>query len=114
MTDHEIRAKVKHLKFFYKELVNYALINSILVTLWLVFENKTVFWPKYVMLVWGLVLLFKACRHGVAPLIFNRLSFLSPEWEDEKVTEILKKKPSQSKIFLKRLETKFPLRITLK
>lgn len=106
ITEQEIRVSVRALRRFYLDVINYVIINSLLVILWFVFEQDTVFWPKYVLAVWGIALLFKAYRLGMMPL-FNRYpSFLTPEWEEKKVGELMDKYPMQRKIFLKRVGKK--------
>jgi len=100
--EQEVRKKVKALKSFYKDLINFAVVNSALVLIWLTFDKTGTFWPKYVMLVWGIVLVIRASRSGVTPLMFHRSSFLSTEWEEKKVREIMRKnkfheKPKVSK-----------------
>lgn len=101
LTEPEIRAKVRALKRFYNELLNYAIINALLIMIWFLFERNTHFWPKYVIVIWGFALIFKACRLGLIPLLFPHLSFLNAEWEEKKVEELMKKCPLQHKIPLK-------------
>ncbi len=88
--EEEVRKKVKALKMFYKDLINFAIVNSVLILIWLTFDRTGTFWPKYVMLVWAIALVLRASRSGVTPLMFHRSSFLSPEWEEKKVKEIMK------------------------
>ena len=93
----EIRKKIKSLKRFYTDVINFAVVNTILIFIWLTFDKTGTFWPKYVLLIWGILLLFKAYRMGVIPLIFQRTSFLTHEWEEKKVRELLRKQQSHHK-----------------
>jgi hypothetical protein len=102
LTEQEIRRKVKVLKRFYLDLTSYALVNLLLVFVWLAFDRSGVFWPKYVIVVWGLVLTGKAYWMGLFPLFFSHISFLTPEWEDKKVDEMMGKAPLQRKVPLRR------------
>lgn len=91
LSEEEIRRKIKVLKRFYMDVVNFAVINAILILIWLTFDKTGTFWPKYVILIWGIILLFKAYRTGIIPLIFPQASFLNREWEEKKVKEIVRK-----------------------
>src|SRR5260221_14680097 len=98
MTELEVRKKVKALKGLYLDLLSYAGVNSALIAIWLIFDQSGVFWPKYVLLVWGLVIAFKAYRFGLLPLVFHRLAFLTPEWEEKKANELIGRTLTQRKI----------------
>ena len=50
--------------------------------------------------------MFKACRLGILPLFFNRTSFLTSDWEEQKVNEMMGERPVQRKIPLKKLVKK--------
>lgn len=97
LKEEEIRKKIKILKRFYMDVINFAVVNAILILIWLTFDKTGTFWPKYVMLIWGILLVFKAYRMGVAPLIFPRSSFLNREWEERKVRELLRKQNAHHK-----------------
>lgn len=101
-TEQEVRKKVKSLKRFYMDVVTYATVNAALILIWLGFESSGNFWPKYVLIVWGLVLVFKAYKMEVIPVFCQHIAFLTPEWEDKKVTEIIGKELHQHKVPLKR------------
>jgi len=104
LTEESIRKKVKALKGFYMDLVNYAFVNVVLILIWLTFDPTGTFWPKYVIVVWGFALMFRAYRMGVVPLFFNYISFLTHEWEEKKVEEMMGKRHSPKKISLRRDE----------
>ena len=89
--EEEVRKRVKALKRFYMDLINFVLINAVLVLIWFTFDKTGTFWPKYVMVVWGVALLFRASRMGITPMMFHQSSFLSHEWEEKKVKEILRR-----------------------
>ncbi len=88
LREDEIRKKVKILKRFYLDVIYFGTVNFILILIWLTFDRTGTFWPKYVIVVWGVALIFRAYRMGVVPFIFHRVSFLSQDWEDKKVKEI--------------------------
>jgi hypothetical protein len=102
LTENEIRQKVQILKQFYLDLISYVVVNVALLFIWSVFDKSGTFWPKYVMVVWGLVLMFKAYRMELFSIFVQNISFLTPEWEDERVEELLERRPMQRKVFLKR------------
>ncbi|MDZ4322610.1 MAG: 2TM domain-containing protein [Alphaproteobacteria bacterium] len=92
MTHEEaIRKRVKTLKQFYMDVFTFILINSIIVLIWLIFDQTGTFWPKYLIVIWGIILIYKASRKGVLPLIFHRSSLFSHEWEERKVRELMRK-----------------------
>jgi hypothetical protein len=97
LKEEEIRKRIKVLKRFYVDVINFAVVNAILILIWLTFDKTGTFWPKYVILIWGILLVFKAYRMGVAPLIFPRSSFLSRDWEEKKVRELLRKQHVHAK-----------------
>lgn len=90
--EEEVRKKVKILKSFYLDIVNFFVVNSILILIWMVFDKTGTFWPKFVILIWGVLLVFKSYRSGIMPLILPQTSFLSHEWEEKKVREVMRKK----------------------
>ena len=96
--EQEVRKKIKALKRFYMDVINFALVNGILSLIWLTFDRTGTFWPKYVIVVWGAALIFKAYRTGVAPLIFPHASFFSHAWEEKKVREIMRRRDFQRKV----------------
>jgi len=102
LTEQEVRRKVKGLRRFYMDLISYALVNVLLIVIWLAFDRSGTFWPKYVIVVWGFVLMAKAYWLGLLPLFFYHISFLTPEWEDKKVDEMMGKRSLQRKVPLRR------------
>jgi hypothetical protein len=101
-TEQEVRKRVKLLKRFYMDVVTYGIVNAALILIWLGFDSSGSFWPKYVLIVWGLILVFKAYKMEVIPVFCYHIAFLNPEWEDKKVAEIIGKKLYQHKVPLKR------------
>lgn len=95
--EEEIRKKVKVLKRFYMDVIYFGFVNLILTLIWMTFDRTGTFWPKYVIVVWGIVLIFRGTRMGIFPLIFHRVSFLSHNWEERKVREIMRRRPYGSK-----------------
>jgi hypothetical protein len=102
MKEQEVRKKVKALKGIYREFLSYLGVNAMLILIWATFDMGEVFWPKYVIVVWGFALIFKAYRLGLLPILFERLSFLTPEWEEKKINELVGRVKSQRKIQLNR------------
>lgn len=100
--EEEIRKKVKLLKRFYMDSFTFAIVNTFLILVWIVVDKSATFWPKYVMLVWGMALIFKAYRMGIIPLFFHRLSLLTAEWEEQKIKELTGHDQSQRKVQLNR------------
>jgi len=94
LKEEEFRKKIKLLKRFYLDIVNYIIVNGILILIWLTFDKTGTFWPKYVLLIWGILLIFKGYRMGVMPLIFPGFSFLNRDWEEKKVKELMRKQNS--------------------
>lgn len=100
--EEEIRKQVKSLKRFYMDGFTFALVNVVLILLWLVVDRSAIFWPKYVIVIWGIALIFKAYRMGILPLFFHQLSFLTPEWEERKIKELTIDHGDQRRVYLNR------------
>jgi len=100
--EEEIRKKVKSLRRFYMDIVTFSIVNAFLILIWVIFDRSATFWPKYVLLIWGIAVVFKAYRMGILPLFFHHLSFLTPEWEERKVKELTRNPQNQRKIQLNR------------
>lgn len=90
LREEEVRKKVKVLKRFYMDVIYFGIVNFILILIWLTFDRTGTFWPKYVIVVWGIALIFRAYRMRVIPFMFHRVAFLSQDWEDKKVKEIIR------------------------
>src|ERR1051326_3977447 len=90
--ENEIRKRVKALKRFYMDVINYIIVNVILSLIWFTFDKTGTYWPKYVILVWGLALIFKAYRTGAVSLILPSASFMSEDWEEKKAREIMRRR----------------------
>lgn len=97
LKEDEVRKKIKHLKQFYMDIINFLVVNIILTLIWFTFDKTGTFWPKYVILIWGILLVFKAYRMKLMYFIFPRSSFLTPDWEEKKVKEILRKEAMHRK-----------------
>jgi len=104
MKEERVRKRVKALKGFYMELTRFILANALFILIWLTFNRSETFWPKYILIVWGVALVIEACRKDIMPFFFSYLSFLTPEWEEERIKEILGNPHVQWKIRLKRDE----------
>ena len=96
--EQDIKSYVKYLKNFYGELSVYILVITISLIIWLLMGGGY-FWPLWIILIWGIVLLLKASRlRVVSPMLYEaahrfreKLPFIRPQWQEEKVQEILKK-----------------------
>ena len=98
----DARKQVKSLKRFYMDGVTFAIVNMTLILVWVVMDRSTTFWPKYVIVTWGMLLIFKAYRMGILPLFSHRLSFLTAEWEEKKIKELIENHHEQRRIHLNR------------
>lgn len=90
----EARRKVRVLKRFYMEVINFFIVNMVLIMLWLTLDRSGTFWPKYVIVIWGFVLVLKAYRLKIIPLLFYRHSLLDQNWEEKKVRELMRRQDS--------------------
>jgi len=91
LEEEDIRKKVKALRRFYMDMANFAAVNVVLIVIWWTFDKTGTFWPKYVIVVWGILLVFRASRLGLIPFIFHRMPFFSDTWEERKVTEMMRR-----------------------
>jgi len=91
LTEEDIRKRVKALRRFYMDMVNFVVVNFVLIMIWWTFDKTGTFWPKYVIVVWGIALILKASRMGIIPLLFHRTSFFSENWEERKVNEMMRR-----------------------
>ena len=102
MKEQEARKKVKALKGLYVEGISFAFVNIVLIIIWLMVDGGGPFWPKYVIVVWGIVLAFKAYNLSIIPLFFHHISFLTSEWEERKIEDIMEHRHAQRKVHLNR------------
>ena len=98
VSEEEVRKKVKALKRFYLDVINFTFINFVLILVWLTFDKTGTFWPKYILVIWGIVLILRAFRTGVVALMFPQVSFLSQRWEEQKVREFMRRRDFQRKV----------------
>lgn len=97
LNEDEIRKRIKVLKQFYMDIINFLVVNIILTLIWFTFDKTGTFWPKYVILIWGILLVFKAYRMRLLFFIFPHSSFLTHDWEEKKVREMLRKQSMNRK-----------------
>jgi hypothetical protein len=102
MAEEEIRKRVKSLKSVYIDVLWYLLGCAVFTLLWFIFDRNEIFWPKYLMLVWSIALLIEIIRKKAIPSLSTYIFFLSPEWEERKVKEMLQPYRHQHKITLSR------------
>lgn len=98
----QVRRQVKLLRQFYTDSLTFAIVNAVLIMIWAIVDRDSTFWPKYVLIISGLALLFKACRMGLIPLFSHYFSFLTSEWEERKVKELKAGYPEQRRVQLNR------------
>jgi hypothetical protein len=104
MNEQEVRKRVKALKGLYMDIIWFILGNALFILIWLAFDRSGSFWPKYIFLVWGVTLVVDAYRKGIFDLFSSYISFLTPEWEEEKIDQLLGPRHGQRKIRLNRDE----------
>src|SRR5262249_4016453 len=97
LNEEEVRKRIKRLRQFYLDVINFFVVNLILTLIWFTFDKTGTFWPKYVILIWGILLVFKAYRMRLVYFIFLHASFLSHDWEEKKVRTILRKQSMHPK-----------------
>ena len=94
----DVRAYVKRLANFYKQLTMYGVVNAGLILTWLL-GGEGYFWPIWCILGWGIPLFFvavdlhllpKGVQHAMNSFM-ETLPFLRPEWESEQIDRIIKK-----------------------
>jgi hypothetical protein len=100
--EEDVRKQVKSLKRFYMDSFTFAIVNVALILIWVSVDRSATFWPKYVIVIWGIVLMFKAYRMGIIPLFFHYFSFLTPEWEEKKIKELTGGHQEQKRVHLNR------------
>ena len=100
--EEDVRKQVKLLKRFYMDSFTFAIVNIVFIFIWLSVDRSMTFWPKYVIVIWGLALIFKAYRMGIIPLFSQRLAFLTPEWEEKKIKELTSGHQEQRRVQLNR------------
>ena len=102
MKEEEVRKRVKALKGLYMDITWFILGNILFTIIWLAFDRSETFWPKYILLVWGIALVADGYRKGFMDLFSSRISFLTSEWEEDKVDQLLGPRQDQRKIRLNR------------
>lgn len=102
MKEQGFRKKIQAIQKFYADLINFSMVNGLLIVTWFFLDHQNVFWPKYVLLVWGILLVAKAYGTGAFSYCTETFCSLSSQWEERKIQEISGKKNSQRKIPLHR------------
>jgi len=102
MKEQDAREKVRCLRGFLGSMVRFFLVNTLFIFIWFMFDSSGTFWPKYVLLVWGIGLVIQGYREGALILVLDYLSFLTPEWEQKKIEELTDRQHIQRKIRLNR------------
>lgn len=101
MREEDIRRHVRKQRQFYNQAIELGIFNLVLILVWILFDTGHTFWPKYVIFFSLLLLAFKSYQFGLFPMIseqfqgaFNKLHFMSEEWEQKKIDELTGKKAS--------------------
>ncbi|HBG34418.1 MAG TPA: hypothetical protein DER04_02355 [Holosporales bacterium] len=102
MTGQEIRYQVRSTKGLFMDLFLYFFGNSLFILMWYVFDRNEPFWPKYILLVWGVALGIETLRKQVLPCLSRHILFFNRDWEERKVKELTSHEREQHKIFLNR------------
>ncbi|MBY0501282.1 MAG: 2TM domain-containing protein [Alphaproteobacteria bacterium] len=102
LSEEEVRKKVRALRRLYIDTTTFVVMNIALILIWLTFDSSSIFWPKYVILISAIALIFRAYRMNIFPLFCNRIPFLTKEWEDKKVKEMMGHHDVQKKVTLAR------------
>lgn len=102
LREEEVRKKVRALRKLYIDTTTFVVVNIVLILIWLAFDSSAVFWPKYVILISGIALVFRAYRMNIFPLFCDHIPFLTKEWEDKKVKEMMGSRNVQKKVTLAR------------
>lgn len=91
-TEEEIRRRVKKLQKFYMNLLVFVGVNVLFSLVWLTSHRGTPFWPKYIIIIWGMFLIIKAYRMKI---FSEYIPFLTPEWEKQKIQELMAQEPEK-------------------
>jgi pilus assembly protein TadC len=84
------KKRVEDIKGFYSHLLVYIGVNFFIFLINL-FTSRGIWWFKWPLIGWGIGLLF----HGLSVFVFP--TFLSKEWEDKKIKEIMEKEKNEKK-----------------
>lgn len=80
------KTKVKDLKDFYRNLLTYAGVNILLITINLITSPDNL-WFYWVSILWGISIVLHASK-----IFILKDKFLGKEWEEKKIQEMMKKK----------------------
>ena len=85
----EAKKKVKKLKTFYHNLITYVVVNIFLIAINLI-TSPDQLWFYWVTIFWGISLAITGAR-----IFMTKNEFLSSEWEEKKIKEILEKEDNK-------------------
>ncbi len=91
-SEEKARDTARMLRRLYLDLLIYGLVNFGLVIIWAL-SGVGYFWPIWVIVGWGMALVIHAATSGALPYMRDIFPFLKPDWEDQKVKELLRQKP---------------------
>lgn len=124
--EQEIKEHVRLLKNFFMGFYSYLAVVGGTFLIWMM-SGAGYFWPIWIIVIWGASLFFKASKlevidgayYSLLYSIRDRLPFLRPEWESQKLAELKKtsltgsvdfgtKKPEAKKTTVKKSVAKKP------
>lgn len=89
-TEEEARQSVRRLRDFYTNLVIYAVVCLLAIFVWVSMGGGG-FWPVWVILSCTIAAVLQGMEVGEIPQLKEIFPFLTPEWEEEKVAQMLQK-----------------------
>lgn len=94
-SEEHARETARTLRRLYLDLLVYGLVNFGLVIIWAL-SGVGYFWPIWVIVGWGMALVIHAAVTGTLPFARDFLPFLQPDWEEQKVKELLDRRANRS------------------
>lgn len=93
----EVRERVRELRVYYTNLVVYSGVSIGCILIWLL-NGAGAFWPIWPIMAFGIAAALQGARLGQLKALDDWFPFLSPEWEEAQVKNMLKsqdKKPKE-------------------
>ena len=89
MTDLEAKLYIAQVRTFYQDLMGYGVVNGALILIWLFSSHSWHFWPGWVLLGWGILLLKRAFDlRLISPKKLDILPFLAADWEEKQLQKL--------------------------
>ncbi len=95
MTDLEAKVYIAQVRTFYEDLVYYTGLNLAFILIWLFFSASWSFWPGWVILGWGAVLLRRAFMLKLFSMskLTDWMPFFSQDWEERQLQKLITEDP---------------------